>query len=242
MDDIELRNRRVVAIDGGTATGKGRLILELSQIMRLKGVPVVHLSTGSLYRAMAYCGMEKSRSKAVTAKLEQLRKLTAESLLEEARKRQVEMHGGVVWIDGEAASIDDQLKAPGVGTGASIVGALAPVREFVNDVTRRQINEFDGYLLIDGRDITHTVVPDAPLKLLLTVSPEVAATRSSEHTLEEIMARDEADRGKAFGMLKRAEDPGANVAVISTDAHTPESIRDEVYELMRRAFPELPQL
>jgi len=31
---IELKNNRVVAVDGGTATGKGRLIEELAQLLR----------------------------------------------------------------------------------------------------------------------------------------------------------------------------------------------------------------
>jgi CMP/dCMP kinase len=239
MENVELNNLRVVAIDGGTATGKGRLIMELAQTLRLKGVPVIHLSTGSLYRAVAYCSMGERKD--VQAALGRLREMKPETVLGHARQRGVEMHGGEVWVDGAAARVDDQLKAPGVGTGASIVGAHMPVREFVNDVTRRQINEFDGYLLIDGRDITHTVVPDAPLKLLLTVAPHVAASRSSEHTLEEIVARDEADRSKKFGNLRRAEDPGAGVVVLATDAHTPETARDHVYQLMRKTFPELPE-
>jgi cytidylate kinase len=242
MENIELKNRRVVAIDGGTATGKGRLISELSQAMRMRGVPVTHLSTGSLYRAVAYCGMEMARAKDLPVKLDRLGQMNPEKLLAEARRRGVEMHGGEVWLDGAAASVDEQLKGPGVGTGASVVGALRPVRDFVNEATRRQINEFDGYLLIDGRDITHTVVPDAPLKLLLTVSPEVAATRSSEHSLAEILARDEADRMKTYGNLRRAADPGENVIVLATDVHTPETARDHVYKLMRKVWAELPEI
>lgn len=46
--NVELKNLRVVAVDGGTATGKGRLIDELAQLLRLKGVPVIHISTGSI--------------------------------------------------------------------------------------------------------------------------------------------------------------------------------------------------
>ena len=238
--NVELTNHRVVAVDGGTATGKGRLIEELSQLMRLKGVPVIHLSTGSLYRAVAFTAMEHTRKGA--AGLDQVRKMSPEKLLELARARQVEMHGGVVWLDGSAASLDDQLKAHGVGTGASIVSVHLPVRHYVDELTRRQVNEFDGYVLIDGRDITHGVVPDAPLKLMLTVSPQVAAQRSREHTLEEIVARDEADRRKKYGMLRRPDDPGKGVIVLSTDDHTPESARDHVYKLMRKVFPDLPEL
>lgn len=234
---VELTNRRVVAVDGGTATGKGRLIDELSQLMRLKGVPVVHLSTGSLYRAVTWAALEKAKGQ-----VERVKQMGPERLLELAAERQVEMHGGVVWLDGAPASVDDQLKAPGVGNAVSSVAAHREVRELVNILTRRQVNEFDGYLLIDGRDITHTVVPDASIKLLLTVSPEVAAERSREHTREEVIARDEADRLHKYGALRHPDNPGEGVIVLPTDQHTPESARDHVYRLMRKVWPELPEL
>ena len=251
--EVELKNLRVVAVDGGTATGKGRLIDELAQLLRLHGIPVIHASTGSIYRAVAYVAIAEAAEMVVGRDdmtqpeinhiaLELVREMPADKLLELAHERQVEMHGGQVYIDGVAASVDDQLKGPAVGTGASIVSVPLAVRHWVSDIVRRQINEFDGFALIDGRDITHTVVPDAPVKLLMTVSPEVAAQRSREHTLEEIVARDNRDRSKAYGQLRAAHDPGADVIVLPTDTHTPESVRDHVYGLMRKAFPELPEL
>jgi cytidylate kinase len=252
-ESVRLKNTRVVAVDGGTATGKGRLILELSTLLRLKGVPVIHISTGSIYRAVAYCALEWAKTKVPDRKsmaeadviaegLKLMHEMGAGKMLELARSRQIEVHSGMVWMDGEEASLDDQLKGPGVGSGAAIVSIPLPVRDFVNDVVRRQINEFDGYSLVDGRDITHTVIPDAPVKLLLVVSPEVAATRSREHTMEEIIARDESDRQKRQGELRHRDNPGAGVRVIETDNHTPESIRDHVYRLMSKAFADLPPL
>jgi cytidylate kinase len=234
--DVELKNKRVVAVDGGTATGKGRLIEELAQLMRLKGVPVIHASTGSIYRAVAVAALDAAKN------IDKVRALKPARLLALAEKRQIAMHGGQVWMDGAAVSVDDTLKASGVGMAASVVSSVIDVRHLISEITRRQINEFDGFALIDGRDIGHTVVPDAPLKLLLTVAPEVAATRSREHTIDEIIARDERDRAKPFGELRHAHDPGEGVIVLPTDTHTPESVRDHVYELMREVWPELPAL
>ena len=251
--DIELKNLRVVAVDGGTATGKGRLIDELAQLLRLKGIPVIHASTGSIYRAVAFVAIEEAAEMvvgraAMTQReinhiaLELVREMQSEKLLELAKARHVEMHGGRVWIDGAVAAVDEQLKGPAVGTGASIVGLRPEVRNWVSGIVRRQINEFNGFALIDGRDITHVVVPDSPLKLLLTVSPDVAATRSKEHTLEEIVARDTRDRERRHGALRHPENPGDGVIVMATDEHTPESLRDHVYALMQQAFSELPAL
>lgn len=245
--DIVLHNLRVVAVDGGTATGKGRLIEELAQLLRQKGIPVIHASTGSIYRAVAYAAIEAAAPEVPDklglteaeinhGALDLVREMDAEQLLTLARERQIEMHGGQVWIDGAPAVVDEQLKAPAVGTGASIVGGVREVRDLVDGVARRQINEFDGFVLVDGRDIGHQVVPDAPLKLLLTVEPEVAAARSREHTLEEIVARDSRDRARDYGQLKHPDNPGEGVIVLATDDHTPESLRDHVFELMRGVF------
>ena len=94
---------------------------------------------------------------------------------------------------------------------------------------------------MDGRDTTHVIVPDAGLKLLLTVAPEVAAERSREHTREEIIARDDADRAHKHGALRHPDDPGDGVLVLPTDDHTPESVRDHVYKMMHKVWPELPK-
>lgn len=250
--DIELHNLRVVAVDGGTATGKGRLIDELAQFLRLKGVPVIHASTGSIYRAVALVAIEEAAEMVIgrsdmtiseinhTA-LELVRDMPPAKLLELAGQRQVQMHGGQMWIDG-AGVAEEHLKGPAMGTGASIVGLHPEVRDWISGIVRRQINEFNGFALIDGRDITHVVVPDAPVKLLLVVSPEVAATRSREHTIEEIVARDSRDRGRKHGALRHPENPGDGVIVLTTDAYTPEALRDYVYTIMQKAFSTLPDI
>lgn len=248
---IELTNLRVVAVDGGTATGKGRLIMELASLMRSKGVPVIHLSTGSLYRAVTYVSLQltrtqvsarrtKSESEILAGSVALLRETDEKKMLSLAIDRHIEMHSGAVWIDGKPADVDEQLKGPGVGNGVPIVAANLGVRQLVNRLTRLQVNEFDGYVLIDGRDISYQVVPDAPLKLLLTVAPQIAAQRSQERTMEEIIATDDADRRHRYGALKHPEDPGEGVRVLPTDDHSPESVRDFVYGLMCDVFRELP--
>lgn len=112
--DVELTNRRVVAVDGGTASGKGRLVDELARLLRSKGVPALHLSTGSLYRAVTFAGLEHERERAtarrgvsdaelVARSVAGVRELDAAPLLRLARERHIEMHGGVVWLDGAPA-------------------------------------------------------------------------------------------------------------------------------------------
>lgn len=241
--DVALTNQRVVAIDGGAATGKGRLIEELSNLLRLKGVPALHISSGDLYRAVTWLALQQSGKKDPQEAVAWAKAhLDVGDLMKLAREHQVEMHGGVAWCDGAPMVTETQLKAPGVGNLIPYVAGFLEVRELVNALLRRQVNEFDGYILMDGRDITHTVLPDAPVKLLLTVHPRIAAQRSPEHTEEEVVARDTADRAHKHGALRHPDDPGEGVRVLATDDHTPESVRDEVYGIMRGVFAGLPEL
>ena len=248
--EIELTNERVVAIDGGTATGKGRLIEELSRLLRSKGVSVIHVSTGHIYRAVALACVEKASAKVAGKRdktpfeiaaeaLKLVREWTPEQILACAQARDIAMHGGVVWMD-NSPTTEEMLKGPSMGMGSSFVSEPRIVRDYANVVARLQANEFDGFVLMDGRDTTHTILPDAKLKILLTVAPTVAAQRSLENTIEEIIARDLNDRSKPYGMLKHPDDPGDGVIVMPTDAHSPESARDHVYELMKKIFPGLP--
>jgi cytidylate kinase len=240
--EIKLTNPRVVAIDGGVATGKSRLVEELAGLMRRKGVPVLHVSSGHLYRAVTYAAIRHTRRKDVKEAVAQVHNMPLKRLLDLAKQHRIEMHNGQAWLDG-AEALEEQVKGPGVGASVSYVSSFLPIRELVNAMLRRQVNEFDGFVIMDGRDIGGTVLPDAPLKLLLTVHPSVALQRSPEHsTIEEIMARNHADQTKPHGALKTAEKPGDGVVVIATDNHTPESVRDEVYGLMRTVWPELPAL
>jgi cytidylate kinase len=158
-----------------------------------------------------------------------------------AQAHKVELHGGLTWIDGGLALVEEHLKGPGVGLVLPYVAGWPEVRALVNRLARLQVNEFDGFVLMDGRDTTYVIVPDAPLKLFLTVAPGIAAQRSFEHTVEEIIARDEADRQHKYGALQSVEQLHRSVVVLPTDKHTPESVRDHVYGLMRQVFAGLPE-
>lgn len=245
---VSLVNNRVVAIDGGTGTGKSRLGEELAQHLRRKGVPALFISTGYLYRAVTWVVLQEALGKVrgpkaqkVDAAVKLVRAMDEMVMVHAAQRHQIAMHIGQVYIDEAAAVVEDQLKAPGVGLAIPHVAGFLAIRELVNAATRRQVNEFDGWVIVEGRDIGHTVLPEAPLRLLLVVSPEVAAKRSFEHTVEQIKARDASDRAHLHGALKHPEDAAGYTHVFSTDDHSPESVRDFVYGLMQAKFTYLPR-
>lgn len=111
----------------------------------------------------------------------------------------------------------DNLRTPDVAQAASKVAVIPEVRAalvaFQQAFARR-----DGGAVLDGRDIGTVICPDAEVKLFVTASAEVRATRrhkelaekggtqSYETVLQDVIERDKRDSERATAPLKPAED------------------------------------
>lgn len=111
----------------------------------------------------------------------------------------------------------DNLRTPDVAQAASKVAVIPEVRAalvaFQQAFARR-----DGGAVLDGRDIGTVICPDAEVKLFVTASAEVRATRrykelaekggtqSYETVLQDVVERDKRDSERATAPLKPAED------------------------------------
>ena len=99
---------------------------------------------------------------------------------------------------------------------ASTVSRYAEVRKAMVRLQQQLAAETD--MLLDGRDICTTVLPNATAKIYLTASAEERARRrflelqkkgstdSSEKVLEEVKKRDEQDMNRPVEPLRQAED------------------------------------
>jgi cytidylate kinase len=179
----------IIAIDGTTASGKGTLARRLSEIYGL-----ARLDTGALYRAVALAVLDAgadphNQDAALTA---------AQTLaLEE--------------ID------EDRIRSGPVGAAASVIAAMAPVRQALI-AAQRQFAQAPRGAVLDGRDIATVIVPDADMKLFVTATlAERARRRFAELrgrgesvTLTEveaaIFARDWRDAHRAIAPLRQAAD------------------------------------
>jgi len=108
-----------------------------------------------------------------------------------------------------------------VGKTASLVSAYPGVRaalfQFQRDFAARPLGESRG-AVIDGRDIGTVICPDANAKLFVDAAPEIRANRrwrelqalgierAEHHILEELIARDHADRNRPISPMKPAPD------------------------------------
>ena len=179
----------IIAIDGPAASGKGTLAKKLAAHYRLH-----HLDTGLLYRAVAKAMMDAGHPYSDVDKA-----VAAAQSLDPARFDQA------------------ALKSPAVSDAASIVSAIPQVRAVLVQFQRSFAAQPPG-VVMDGRDIGTVILPNAPVKIFVTASPEVRAQRRAKEfaaqgqtvdeagVLADILRRDERDRTRAVAPLKPAAD------------------------------------
>ena len=191
-----------IAIDGPSGAGKSTLAKRLA-----KELGYIYVDTGAMYRSIGLYalrrGVDPKNADAVQALLPDIQL--------DIRLQDGSQH---VYLNGEDVSTD--IRAEAVGMAASAVSAHPAVRAFLLD-TQRNLAKGQN-ILMDGRDIGTVVLPDAPVKIFLTASPEARAERRRKEleekgqpadfatVLADIEQRDYQDTHRAVAPLKQAED------------------------------------
>ena len=202
----------IIAVDGPAAAGKGTIARALAQHFGYH-----FLDTGTLYRRVGLALLETSDD-----------------------PRNVKAAVAIAQNLNSHPYSDLELRTEAVGAAASIVAVIPEVREALLAYQRNFADQLPGAVL-DGRDIGTVVCPDADVKLFITASPEVRATRrlaelqaygadvTFETVLHEIRQRDERDRTRAFAPLV----PAADATVIETSEMTAEEAIAAAIRLVR---------
>jgi cytidylate kinase len=86
--------------------------------------------------------------------------------------------------------VTSAIRTPETTAAVAGVAKTLSVREKINDLFRRIVADasFPG-VIVEGRDITTVVAPDAPARILLTAHPEVRAARRSKEMGAEDVAK-----------------------------------------------------
>lgn len=188
----------LAAIDGPAGSGKSSVSRESANRLEF-GI----LDTGAAYRALAWAAMHEELD---------LDDPSAIAGLLDSWVYQITMRGDqrVTVQLGEPASdeaavthdVTSVIREPWVSAQVSRVSKHPVVRGRLNSMFRDLVatSGLPG-VVIEGRDITTVVAPDAPVRVLLTASPEVRAARragelpglSPEQVLEDLKARDAKD-------------------------------------------------
>jgi len=185
----------VIAIDGPAGTGKSTVARRIAREAKL-----FYINSGNFYRAVTWKVLHNGVSPD-----------DQESIVRLARATDITISDGHIHIDGE--NHEKELRSDRVDQWVAQHSAIPEVRDVVNDRLRAISHSLD--VIVEGRDISTVVFPDADVKIYLDADVQTRARRrfdenTSTLSLQEIeqriAERDKRDRTKKTGALKIAED------------------------------------
>jgi len=191
-----------VAIDGPVGAGKSSVADAVA-----KELGILHLDTGAMYRALGLAALRR--------KMDLQNEQAIVNLCKELEISVTYAPDGQhTFVEGE--DVTGMIRTPEVSMAASTVSRYGEVRKAMVALQQRLAAETD--MLLDGRDICTTVLPNATAKIFLTATAEERAKRrwlqmqakgeneSYEKVLEDLKRRDEQDMNRPVEPLQQAED------------------------------------
>lgn len=189
----------IVAIDGPAGSGKGTIASILSKRLNL-----VNIDTGATYRCVA---LKALRSNLKVEDKEEIIKLSNNIDVK------FDLNNNV-YLDGE--DVTKEIRSKEVTKIVSPISSIVEVRKNMVDLQRRLGNSNN--VVMEGRDITTVVFPNADYKFYLDATLEERANRrykeyqekgidmSYDEIYENIKSRDYNDSHKEIGSLMRTDD------------------------------------
>ena len=189
---MKLKNKIKVAIDSPAAAGAGTQAKLISKHYNL-----LYLDTGKIYRLLAYFKMKNPKKfnySFVSKKMKTLKMSDLQS------KKLLPDDVGVV-----ASVIAKDIKIRKLAHSFQMKCAYNPPKKYKGSV-------------IDGRDITYNIMPEADFKFFITASAKTRALRrykelkglnkkiSLKEVLKSIQKRDKSDYKRKVSPLKRTKD------------------------------------
>ena len=190
---------KIIAIDGPSGSGKGTIAKEIA-----KRLNYTYIDTGAMYRCVSLMSLrnnigEKEEDKIVDLLRNMDIKLTNE---------------GKVYLNDE--DVSDEIRTMEVTHRVSKISSIIELREVMREKQRGFAKTNN--IVMEGRDITTEVFPDADYKFYLDASVDERARRRQlqneekgiKSTLEEVKAaieeRDYDDMHRPVGALTRTNE------------------------------------
>jgi cytidylate kinase len=214
-----------IAIDGPAGAGKSTIARRVA-----KELSFIYVDTGAMYRAMALYLLRKEVNKDDT---EQIGNICQDAEIS------IEYQNGeqIVLLNDE--NVNSYLRTEEVGNMASVSSAVPRVREKLLSLQRKLAGDMS--VVMDGRDIGTTILPDADVKIYLTASSLTRAKRrylelqekgtvcNLDEIQKDIEERDQRDMNREISPLRQAEDA---VLVDSSDL-TIQQVVDRILQIFR---------
>ncbi|WP_181236111.1 (d)CMP kinase [Enterococcus avium] len=191
-----------IAIDGPASSGKSTVAKILASDFHF-----IYVDTGAMYRAITFLAIKHNIAFSDEDGLAELTKKYPITFKQSA-------HGQLVFADDE--EITQVIRQPDVTGAVSEVSAHGKVREELVEAQRKLAQV--GGVVMDGRDIGTTVLPQAEVKIFLVASVDERAQRRYKENQEKgiemdfeaikeaIAKRDYLDSHREVSPLIQAED------------------------------------
>lgn len=216
-----------VAIDGPASSGKSTVAKIIA-----KRFGYVYCDTGAMYRSVTWAALENGIDVSDT-----------KQVIDLARRIKITFEPGQpdqrVFVDGHEVTKD--IRTEKIAANVSAVAAIPEVRAQMVE-QQRQIAQAGG-IVMDGRDIGTTVLPDAQVKVFLVASAHERARRRYEENLQKGLATQSLDELEAAIKLRDQKDSTREVSpltqakdaiLIDTTSLTIDQVVDEISALIKK--------
>lgn len=216
-----------VAIDGPASSGKSTVAKIIA-----KRFGYVYCDTGAMYRSVTWAALENGTDVSDT-----------KQVIDLARRIKITFEPGQpdqrVFVDGHEVTKD--IRTEKIAANVSAVAAIPEVRAQMVE-QQRQIAQAGG-IVMDGRDIGTTVLPDAQVKVFLVASAHERARRRYEENLQKGLATQSLDELEAAIKLRDQKDSTRKVSpltqakdaiLIDTTSLTIDQVVDEISALIKK--------
>jgi cytidylate kinase len=200
----------IIAIDGPAGSGKSTVARAVAQALGWS-----FLDTGAMYRALT--------SEALHLGLDVHDQSTMGALAREVRIETLPR------IRVNDRDVEDEIRSEPINIAVSVVAANPLVRA---SMVQRQREIANAQLLgtvVEGRDITTVVFPNATLKVYLTASLEERSRRRGDEGVASVARRDIADSTRETSPLRQAPD----ALVIDTTGRDVHEVVGEIVECLK---------
>ena len=216
----------VVAIDGPAGSGKGTITSKIAKRMKLNSI-----DTGAMYRCVTLSCIRNNVDLNDVEKIKEILENINIELIKEKDNLIVKLNG---------EDVSKEIRENPVNKMVSKVSAIREVRDKLVELQRKMSESQD--IIMEGRDITTVVFPNADVKIYLDADLEERARRrlkqnkeknidcTYEEVLEDMRKRDESDMNKTYGALKKADDA---ILVDSTNL-TEKQVIKEIEKIIKK--------
>lgn len=194
-----------IAIDGPVAAGKGTVCRLVAEKLNF-----LYVDTGAMYRVAALLGLRNNID--LDQESKKLVPLLDQSKIELRNPNNNELDGRLTTVLVNGEDVSWAIRTEAVSQGSSQVAVHAKIRAIL--VKKQQEIAATQNVVMEGRDITHKVLPHAQLKIFLTASQTVRAKRRHFELLtkgvdieynqvyQDLLKRDQRDQNRSVDPLQ----------------------------------------